>query len=238
MTPPLRTTPAPACRRCGAAGQVRHAALADRILAAPGTWSVRACTRCRLTWLDPQPHPDDIGRLYEGAYMTHAASAADAHVSDRTRRYLASHYGYAGPGGSWLPATRLVDDQLGGRVCWLPARPGGTVLDMGCGSGAFLARMRALGWQVAGVEPDPAPMDFSAWFEVFLGGRWHTLDARHNEPRIGRVLMARGRDATDAAISTAFGANTLVKFTVITDEVPDVREGAADQRAPVRRSAA
>ena len=141
--PPLRTTPAPACRRCGAAGQVRHAALADRILAAPGTWSVRACTRCRLTWLDPQPHPDDIGRLYEGAYMTHAASAADAHVSDRTRRYLASHYGYAGPGGSWLPATRLVDDQLGGRVCWLPARPGGTVLDMGCGSGAFPARMRA-----------------------------------------------------------------------------------------------
>jgi len=89
-----------------------------------------------------------------------------------------------------------------------------------------------------GVDPDPAPMDFSAWFEVFLGGRWHTLDARHNEPRIGRVLMARGRDATDAAISTAFGANTLVKFTVITDEVPDVREGAADQRAPVRRSAA
>lgn len=70
-----------------------------------------------------------------------------------------------------------------------------------------------------GVPPDDAPMDFSAWFEVYLDGRWHTVDARHNKPRIGRILMARGRDATDAAISTAFGANSLVKFTVITEEV-------------------
>ena len=51
-----------------------------------------------------------------------------------------------------------------------------------------------------GVPPDPAPMDFSAWFEVYLGGRWYTFDARHNAPRIGRILMARGRDATDVAI--------------------------------------
>lgn len=73
-----------------------------------------------------------------------------------------------------------------------------------------------------GVPPDPAPMDFSAWFEVYLDGRWHTVDARHNTPRIGRILMARGRDATDAAISTAFGANTLVTFKVVTEEVPQV----------------
>ncbi len=70
-----------------------------------------------------------------------------------------------------------------------------------------------------GVPPDPAPMDFSAWFEVFLGGRWHTMDARHNQPRIGRLLMARGRDATDAAISTAFGNAVLARFDVITVEV-------------------
>lgn len=70
-----------------------------------------------------------------------------------------------------------------------------------------------------GVPPAASPMDFSAWFEVFLDGRWHTVDARHNVPRIGRILMARGRDATDAAISTAFGANTLVQFKVITEEV-------------------
>ena len=70
-----------------------------------------------------------------------------------------------------------------------------------------------------GVPIDPAPMDFSAWFEVYLDNAWHTVDARHNQPRIGRILMARGRDATDAAISTAFGAAKLVHFEVFTDEV-------------------
>jgi transglutaminase-like putative cysteine protease len=70
-----------------------------------------------------------------------------------------------------------------------------------------------------GVVPDPDPMDFSAWFEVFLGNRWYTFDARHNTPRIGRILMARGRDAADVAISTTFGNNTLKRFLVHTDEM-------------------
>ena len=70
-----------------------------------------------------------------------------------------------------------------------------------------------------GVPPDPEPMDFSAWFEVYLGDRWYTFDARHNMPRIGRILMARGRDATDVAISTSFGPCTLAGFKVTTDEV-------------------
>ncbi|MDP3659823.1 transglutaminase family protein [Phenylobacterium sp.] len=72
-----------------------------------------------------------------------------------------------------------------------------------------------------GVPISPAPMDFSAWFEVYLDGAWRTCDARHNTPRIGRVLMARGRDATDAAISTAFGTAFLAGFMVITDELPE-----------------
>ena len=70
-----------------------------------------------------------------------------------------------------------------------------------------------------GVPPDPAPMDFSAWFEVYLGDRWYTFDARHNIPRIGRILIARGRDATDVAITTSYGAHTLAAFKVFTDEV-------------------
>ena len=70
-----------------------------------------------------------------------------------------------------------------------------------------------------GVPVDPAPMDFSAWFEVYLGGAWHIFDARHNAPRIGRVLIARGRDAADVAISTTFGPNTLATFNVVTEEV-------------------
>jgi len=70
-----------------------------------------------------------------------------------------------------------------------------------------------------GVPISDAPMDFSAWFEAYLEGRWYTFDARHNVPRIGRVLIARGRDAADVAISTTFGPNTLSDFTVGTEEV-------------------
>ena len=62
-------------------------------------------------------------------------------------------------------------------------------------------------------------MDFSAWFEVYLEDRWWTFDARHNTPRIGRVLLATGLDATDVAITTSFGNATLTNFEVVTDEV-------------------
>lgn len=72
-----------------------------------------------------------------------------------------------------------------------------------------------------GVPQDPAPMDFSAWFEAYIGNQWYTFDARHNRPRIGRILMATGRDAADVAISTTFGAANLVRFAVITEEVQD-----------------
>jgi transglutaminase-like putative cysteine protease len=67
-----------------------------------------------------------------------------------------------------------------------------------------------------GVPKNPSPMDFSAWLEVYLGDAWYALDARHNQPRIGRVLMARGRDAVDVALTTSFGNTTLTGFTVWT----------------------
>lgn len=70
-----------------------------------------------------------------------------------------------------------------------------------------------------GTPPPYGPMDFAAWFEVFLDGHWYTFDARNNTPRIGRVLIARGRDAADVALSNAFGANTLTSFRVWADEV-------------------
>ncbi|HEY4232506.1 MAG TPA: transglutaminase family protein [Lacipirellulaceae bacterium] len=72
-----------------------------------------------------------------------------------------------------------------------------------------------------GVPRQPCPMDFSAWFEVYLGGQWHAFDARNNVPRIGRILMARGRDAADVALTTTFGVNQLRSFQVWTDEAPD-----------------
>ena len=86
-----------------------------------------------------------------------------------------------------------------------------------------------------GVEPAPYPMDFSAWFQVYLEDRWHTFDARHNERRIGRVLMATGRDAADVALTTIFGPNLLTTFKVITDEVQPAK--AKRLKAPVKKKA-
>jgi transglutaminase-like putative cysteine protease len=71
------------------------------------------------------------------------------------------------------------------------------------------------------IPPVPGPMDFSAWFEVYLEDRWWTCDARHNIPRVGRVLIATGRDATDCAITTSFGKTTLTRFQVVSDEVKE-----------------
>jgi transglutaminase-like putative cysteine protease len=70
------------------------------------------------------------------------------------------------------------------------------------------------------VPPSPDPMDFSAWLEVYVGGAWYTLDACHNRPRIGRLIMARGRDAVDVALTTSFGATTFTALSVWTDELP------------------
>jgi transglutaminase-like putative cysteine protease len=87
-----------------------------------------------------------------------------------------------------------------------------------------------------GVPPPGTPMDFSAWFEAYLDGRWWTFDARHNVPRIGRVLMATGLDAADVALTTSFGAAALRHFHVVTDEVP-VNGHAADSASSVAQSA-
>ncbi len=72
-----------------------------------------------------------------------------------------------------------------------------------------------------GMPPPYGPMDFAGWFEVWLDGHWYTFDARNNTPRIGRVLIARGRDAADVAISNTFGPNALKRFIVRTDELPE-----------------
>ena len=77
-----------------------------------------------------------------------------------------------------------------------------------------------------GVTPSAAPMDFSAWFQVWLGGAWRTFDARHNKPRVGRILMAVGRDAADVAITTTFGTAILTGFNVITEELSGAASAA------------
>ena len=72
-----------------------------------------------------------------------------------------------------------------------------------------------------GMPPPYPPGDFAAWFEAYIGGQWYTFDPRNNVPRIGRVLIARGRDAADVAMTTTFGPNTLEGFKVWTDEVSE-----------------
>jgi transglutaminase-like putative cysteine protease len=72
-----------------------------------------------------------------------------------------------------------------------------------------------------GIPPDPAPMDFNAWFEAYIGGRWYTFDARHNMPRIGRIVVARGRDAMDIPMLHTFGPHYLRRFEVTTEELID-----------------
>jgi transglutaminase-like putative cysteine protease len=79
--------------------------------------------------------------------------------------------------------------------------------------------------------PLTPPMDFSAWFEAYLEDRWWTFDARNNVPRIGRVLMATGRDAADVAITTSFGTALLKSFTVVTDEVAPLETDAGSRVA-------
>lgn len=78
-----------------------------------------------------------------------------------------------------------------------------------------------------GVPPVDSPMDFSAWCQLWMGGQWWDIDARHNQPRIGRILIAAGRDAADVAMITAFGASRLSRFEVQTQELADAQPGRA-----------
>jgi len=124
----VRTRPAPACAICGREGPVAYGGLRDPLFGAPGVWSLRHCAACGFGWLDPQPLPDDIGKLY-GAYHTHGGE----------------------PG--WLARMHA---RLFGLPRWLDRLPRGRLLDVGCGDGAIAASLRDRGWTVAGVEPDPA----------------------------------------------------------------------------------
>ena len=154
--------------------------------------------------------------------------------------------------GRWCRRSATMSITASSSATSMPARPGPpgmripsstasaatspispfTLLPLHEHSGAVLHRLSRRYRRAA----DPAPMDFSAWFEVYLGGRWYTFDARHNAPRIGRILMARGRDATDVAIVTSFGPCTLAGFKVMTDEVKAAAKphAAAEERRGAR----
>lgn len=156
-----------ACPVCSRVGTTAYAGLKDHLFGAPGEWGLRECAACDLLWLDPIPETNDIGKLYE-RYYTHGANAAGGKTALK-RHLLAQAFGYPSPSRdpalesvaallAVLPAFR---DFAGGAVMWLPYTPGAKLLDIGCGSGEFPARMRSLGWDAAGVETDPAAAEFA-----------------------------------------------------------------------------
>jgi len=167
MGAPMRTVPRPDCPICGGPGGPLHGGMRDRMGAAPGEWGIRACGAgdCGARWLDPAPVPEDLPLAY-GEYFTHGPAPRPSGLDAAARAgRLASRFGYGGAGiGARLlgalaalhPSRRASMDLA---AFHLPARPGGRLLEVGCGSGDLLAGMRDLGWTARGVDFDPAAVE-------------------------------------------------------------------------------
>jgi 2-polyprenyl-3-methyl-5-hydroxy-6-metoxy-1,4-benzoquinol methylase len=166
----IQTQPCPICYLCGARGELLYERLEDRLFGVPGKWTSKQCPNpdCSLVWLDPMPVEEDIGKLYL-SYLTHAAGSPSSQADSQSFRkklgnaLLSSAFGYESHQppywlsilGSLTLKSRLLRERAGNSVSWLEASWGKRLIDVGCGNGEFLARMRALGWDVVGVEPDP-----------------------------------------------------------------------------------
>jgi 2-polyprenyl-3-methyl-5-hydroxy-6-metoxy-1,4-benzoquinol methylase len=169
----IRSRPCPTCYICGTDGGPLYQYLEDRYWGALGQWSLRKCRNdsCGLVWLDPMPIQEDIAEAYEH-YYTHWDSTDEGPSQGLIRRfirsvkagYLDSKYGY-GRGGpkSYLgllayfaPLRRAGSDFS---VMYLRFSRGGRLLEVGCGSGDMLKGMADLGWQVEGVDFDPAAVE-------------------------------------------------------------------------------
>jgi 2-polyprenyl-3-methyl-5-hydroxy-6-metoxy-1,4-benzoquinol methylase len=154
------------CLLCGRRGQPLYTGLRDRLFDAPGTWDLLRCKNCGLVWLNPQPIPEDIPKLYRSYYTHQNANEPSRPLRFRqklTQAVRATVLGYDQllPGPRWRlprPVVSLIrpwGDHAFASLMYLEASARGSLLDVGCGSGAFLATMRNLGWDVHGVEPDP-----------------------------------------------------------------------------------
>jgi 2-polyprenyl-3-methyl-5-hydroxy-6-metoxy-1,4-benzoquinol methylase len=162
---PIPSRPRPACPLCGAAGSLLYGALDDPLYEVPGRWSLRGCARCQLAWVDPQPLPEALERVYE-TYYTHVDGRGRrplALLRDAAREQaLAMALGYPAARrpapwrqiGALVARVPLFRESIVMQHLGIDARWGRSLLDVGCGSGRFLAAMRELGWQVRGVEVD------------------------------------------------------------------------------------
>jgi 2-polyprenyl-3-methyl-5-hydroxy-6-metoxy-1,4-benzoquinol methylase len=175
----IRSVAGPTCFMCGSVGATIYENLSDRAFAAPGSWNVRRCAnpKCGLWWLDPVPVQDDIWKAYR-SYYTHAAPERPQDKPGIFRRvfracmarmracYLDDKYGYSTQERDWTDRLvswlscllpQVADWDMS--VMFLPARPGGSVLELGCGGGDLLCRLSALGWRAEGVDVDPNAVD-------------------------------------------------------------------------------
>ena len=200
----IRTRAAPACHACGQRGVPLYHGLRDRLFGAPGEWSITRChdRECGLLWLDPAPLEDDLPLAYED-YYTHreAPTGRDSRARRWYRKVVAGYhavrFGYTDPQPAVLHRTlgRVLPLHPGRRadadfaVMYLPALPGGRLMDVGAGNGAFLRRMADLGWQVEGVDTDPAAVERSRdlGLEIHPG----TLASRrHPDGRFDAITMS------------------------------------------------
>ena len=148
----MRTRPCPKCFLCGGTGEALHAGMADRLYAVPGRWNLKICTnpKCGIAWLDPMPAEEDIAMAY-ATYYTHGGGAArlDEKPAARTARWLLKQADSVLKRATGLHRERLRIDRM-----FLDGRPAGKLLEVGCGDGRRLARLRNLGWEVTGQEVD------------------------------------------------------------------------------------
>jgi 2-polyprenyl-3-methyl-5-hydroxy-6-metoxy-1,4-benzoquinol methylase len=186
----LRVAPVPACPACGTAGATLHDDLRDQLFGIPGTWRMVRCSdpACSVLWLDPAPVEEDLGLAYH-RYYTHAdPDRAPARTLGGPwgwvkQGHLSGRFGYPVPAAGLKRVLALLlapfptrRENLDRLVMHLPARSRGRMLDIGCGDGSTLDTLAQLGWQVEGVDFDPAAVDGAArrGFHVQLG----TLEAQ------------------------------------------------------------
>jgi SAM-dependent methyltransferase len=146
----INAAPRPACLLCGSAGRLVHAHLRDRLFGAPGEWDLCRCVNrdCGLHWLDPMPVAEDIALAYEG-YYTHGQAAEDDEVPARRLSMLDRVYRLA------LDLASITEARRFARDLYLGGEPPGRLLEVGCGDGNGLLRLKSLGWQVEGQDIDP-----------------------------------------------------------------------------------